>query len=280
MGVFRSINIKEVISMLLVLDIGNTNISIGVFEGDGRGDMESMAVHARFSSIDRTADEAGLLLGNLIESKGISKSSISGAILCCVVPSLEEAWKGAVREYLRFAPVVVSNKLDLGLRIDMDHPAEVGADRLANAVGAAGKYGCPVVAVDLGTAINIDVVSTDGAYMGGAIAPGLLTSVRTLFSRTAKLPQVALEAPPRAIGRNTINAIQSGIIYGYAGLVDALVARILGELGTDAPVVATGGHAEILAAESRTIKTVDNWLTLDGLRIIYRRNRLGNKDAL
>jgi type III pantothenate kinase len=189
------------------------------------------------------------------------------------VPSLESVWRGAVKEYFRFDPVVVSCELDLGMKVEMDYPAEVGADRLANAVGAVGKYGYPVVAVDLGTAINIDVVSKEGSYVGGAIAPGLLTSVRTLFSRTAKLPQVTLEAPPRVIGGNTINAIQSGIIYGYTGLVDELVTRILRELDADAPVVATGGHAEILAAESRTIKIVDHWLTLDGLRMIYHRNK-------
>ena len=262
--------------MLLVIDIGNTNVSAGVFEDSERDSRESLAVHARFSSVDRTSDEAGLLLFDLLRSKGVPPEAIDGAILCCVVPNLEGVWRGAVREYFRFDPVVVSGKLDLGMKIDMDFPGEVGADRLANAVGAEAKYGRPVVAVDLGTAINIDVVSGEGAYIGGAIAPGLLTSVRTLFSKTAKLPQVALEAPPRAIGRNTVNAIQSGIIYGYTGLVDELVRRILAELGTDAAVVATGGHADVLAAESKTIKTVDHWLTLDGLRIIYRRNRRGD----
>jgi len=251
--------------MLLVLDIGNTNISVGVYD-------KNLAIHARFSSIDRTADEAGLLLESLLRSKDVPLKTIDGAILCCVAPSLEAAWRGAIREYFGFDPVIVSDKLDLGIKIDIDFPGEVGADRLANAVGAAAKYGCPVVAVDLGTTINIDVVSPDGSYIGGAIAPGLLTSIRTLFSRTAKLPQVALEAPPRAIGRNTINAIQSGIIYGYTGLVDELARRILGELGEDATVVATGGHADVLAAESKMIKAVDHWLTLDGLRIIYDRN--------
>ena len=264
--------------LLLVLDIGNTNVSAGVYKDDTSDSGERALVHARFSSVDRTTDEAGLLLENLLRSKGVSPDAIDGAILCCVVPNIEGAWRGAVQEYFHFDPVVVSDKLDLGMKIDMDFPGEVGADRLANAVGASAKYGCPVVAVDLGTAINIDVVSRDGSYIGGAIAPGLLTSVRTLFSKTAKLPQVALEAPPSAIGRNTINAIQSGIIYGYTGLVDALVTRILGELEADAAVVATGGHADVLAAESKTIKTVDRWLTLDGLKIIYRRNRRSRDD--
>ena len=251
--------------MLLVLDIGNTNISVGVYD-------EDIAADARFSSTDRTADEAGLLLESLLCSRGIPLNAIDGAIFCCVVPNLEVAWRGAIKKYFRFDPVIVSDKLDLGIKIDTDFPGEVGADRLANAVGAAAKYGSPVIAVDLGTAINIDVVSRDYSYIGGALAPGLMTSVRTLFSGTAKLPQVALEAPPRAIGRNTINAIQSGIIYGYTGLVDELVKRIVEELGEEAFVVATGGHADTLAAQSKMIKAVDYRLTLDGLRIIYKRN--------
>jgi type III pantothenate kinase len=205
-------------------------------------------------------------------SRGISGGAVTGAILCCVVPRLESAWRGAVSAYFGVTPIVVSNKLDLGMEIDMDLPEEVGADRLANAAGAAEKYGRPVVAVDLGTAINIDVVSARGAYIGGVIAPGLATSVQTLFSRTAQLPQVTLEAPPRVIGRNTINAIQSGIVHGFTGLVDGLVLGIKEELGADAPVVATGGHAEVLAARSKTIRFLDKTLTLDGLRAIYRRN--------
>ncbi|MDR1137786.1 MAG: type III pantothenate kinase [Synergistaceae bacterium] len=264
--------------MLLVLDIGNTNASIGIFEG-GEAKTGELAVQARFSSIDRTSDEAGLMLNSLLCSNRVSKDGIDGAILCSVVPSLEAVWRNAIMEYIGVVPITVSDKLDLGMSVDMDFPGEVGADRLANAVGAAEKYGCPVVAVDLGTAINIDVVSGDGSYIGGAIAPGLSTSVNTLFSKTAKLPQVALEAPPSAIGKNTVTAIQSGIVYGYTGLVDELVRRILSELGTEATVVATGGHAEILAAESATVKIVDRRLTLDGLRAIYLRNKAGGADA-
>ena len=251
--------------MLLVLDIGNTTISMGVYDKD-------LALQARFTSIDRTADETGLLLENLLRSRGVPLDAVDGAILCCVVPNFEVAWRRAIKEYFRLDAVIMSDKLDLGIKIDMDFPGEVGADRLANAVGAAVKYGCPVIAVDLGTAINIDVVSSGGSYIGGAIAPGLLASVGTLSTRTAKLPQVALEAPPRAIGRNTIHAIQSGIVYGYTGLVDELVRRIQGELGGVAAVVATGGNADTLAAESNMIETVDHFLTLDGLRIIYNRN--------
>lgn len=262
--------------MILVLDIGNTNMSIGVFGDDSCEAAESLVVHARFSSVDRTPDEAGLLLENLLRSHGVDAGSIDGAILCSVVPRLEAVWKEGIGAYFNVKAIAVSNKLDLGMRVDIDIPDEVGADRLANAVAAAEKYGCPVVAVDLGTAINIDVVSAEGCYIGGAIAPGLSTSVQTLFSRTAKLPQVALDAPPRVIGRNTIHAIQSGIVYGYTGLVDELVERVFLELGTKTPVIATGGQAEILASNSRTITNVDQWLTLDGLRIIFRRNKSKN----
>jgi type III pantothenate kinase len=260
--------------MLLTLDIGNTNTTIGIFGGgpDYPPGAE-LLVHARFSSVERTADEAGLLALNLFFSHGIDAGAIDGAIVCGVAPSLESTWIEAVTEYCGVSPVVVSDKLDLGISIETDNPAEVGADRLANAAAAAEKYGKPVISVDLGTAINIDVVSSRGSYIGGAIAPGLLTSAWTLFSKTAKLPQVTLEAPTFAIGRNTINAIQSGIVFGYTGLVDELVERISAELGGWPPVVATGGHAEILAAHSRTITAVDRWLTLDGLRIIYGRNK-------
>jgi type III pantothenate kinase len=275
--------------MLLVLDIGNTNIAIGVFSefsefsesgtfdvsgafGGDAGDRNGELIgHWRFSSLGRTGDEAGLLLESLLDSHGFDKALIGGAILCSVVPSLEAVWYDAVSRYVGQRPLIVSHDIDLGMRVDIDNPSEVGADRLANAAAASEKFGRPVIAVDLGTAINFDVVSDDGAYIGGAIAPGLAVSVETLFSRTAKLPQVALHAPKRVIGRNTINAVQSGIIYGYAGLVDALIEGMFAELGTRTPVVATGGHADILASHSRTITNVEPWLTLDGLRVIYRR---------
>jgi type III pantothenate kinase len=165
----------------------------------------------------------------------------------------------------------VSRHIDLGIAVNVDNPDEVGADRLVNSVAAMTKYGRPVVAVDLGTAITLDVVSAEGAYIGGAIAPGLAVSMETLFSRTAKLPQIALTTPERFIGRNTMEAVQSGIVNGYTGLVDALVEGIFSELGGRTPVVATGGHAKILASQSRTITHVEPWLTLEGLLILYKR---------
>lgn len=251
--------------MLLVLDIGNTNTVIGIFDED------RLAVHWRLSSSDRTSDEAGILIQNLLDSHAFSRSDISGAIIASVVPRFEELWTYAIKNYLRVEPFIVKNDMSLGIKVEMDNPDEVGADRLVNSVAAVAKYGCPLVTVDLGTAITLDVVSADGAYIGGAIAPGLAVSMETLFSRTAKLPQIALTAPERVIGRNTKNAIQSGIVYGYVGLVDSLVERIFDELGCRTPVIATGGHAEILAKNSKVITNVEPWLTLDGLLILYKR---------
>jgi type III pantothenate kinase len=251
--------------MLLVLDIGNTNTVVGVFDGD------ALIGHWRLSSSDRTSDEAGILARSLIELGGLSCGDVVGAILSSVVPRLEEVWFEAIRSYIRVTPVVVSRHIDLGMEVDMDCPDEVGADRLVDSVAAMTKYGCPAVTVDLGTAITLDVVSPSGTYIGGAIAPGLAVSMETLFSRAAKLPQIALTAPGRFIGRNTMEAVQSGIVNGYTGLVDSLVDGIFSELGTRAPVVATGGHAEILASRSRTITHIEPWLTLEGLLILYRR---------
>lgn len=251
--------------MLLVLDIGNTNTVIGMFEGD------RLRGHWRFSSLERTSDEAGLLLQNLLDSHRVPRDHIKGTILSSVVPRLEEVWHEALRNYLDLTPYVVTHHMDLGMKIDTNNPREVGADRLVNSVAAMEKFGCPLITVDLGTAITLDVVSADGAYIGGAIAPGLSVSMETLFSRTAKLPQIALTAPQRVIGRDTKSAIQSGIVYGYVGLVDSLVERIFEELETRTPVIATGGHAKILAMQSKTITNIEPWLTLDGLSILYRR---------
>ena len=251
--------------MLLVLDTGNTNTVIGLFEDD------RLIGHWRFSSSEMTGDEAGLKLQSLLFFSGFSKDKINGAILSSVVPKQEDIWKGAVTRYFGLNPFIVTHSMDLGMKIDIDRPSEVGADRLVNSVAAMKKYGCPLVTVDLGTAITVDVISGDGAYIGGAIAPGLSVSMETLFSRTAKLPQIVLAAPGCVIGRNTKSAIQSGIVYGYAGLVDSLVERIFLELGARTPVVATGGHAEIIAGESTTITNIEPWLTLDGLLILYKR---------
>lgn len=255
--------------MLLVLDIGNTNTVLGLFDiSDGNNVLVGKW---RVSSLDRTVDETGLLLISLLEVHRVQAGGIKGIVLSSVVPRLEEIWSQALRSYIGAPTYVVANDADLGIGIDVDNPAEVGADRLVNSVAAVEKYGCPLITVDLGTAITLDVVSKDRNYIGGAIAPGLSVSVDTLFSRTARLPQIPLTPPKRAIGRNTRHAIQSGIVYGYAGLLDSLVERMWGELGEKTRVIATGGHAEIIAKSSRTITAIEPWLTLGGLLILYYR---------
>lgn len=251
--------------MLLVVDIGNTNTVVGIFKDD------KLVGHWRITSAMQTSDELGLLVCSLLHTHDHSMKEIKGAITASVVPRLEEVWRESLRRYVGITPYSVKSSAPLGMKIEMDNPSEVGADRLVNAVAAKEKYGYPLIAVDLGTAITLDVVSKDGAYIGGTIAPGLAVSVETLFSRTAQLPQIPLAAPERAIGKNTIHAIQSGIVYGFVGLVDALAERVFDELGTRTPVIATGGHAGIVSKHSRTITNVEPWLTLDGLEIIYRR---------
>jgi len=252
--------------VLLVLYAGNTNTVLGVYR------VEELIASFRLLSERRTADELGLFLRSLLATSSIPHGEVRGAILSSVVPALDGAWIEAVRRYLGISCLRVRAGLDLGIEIRYGVPQEVGADRLVNAVAGVARYGAPLVIVDLGTAITLDVVAPDGAYLGGAIAPGLVVSMESLFSRTAKLPQVALEAPRSVIGGNTAEAIQSGIVFGYAGLIDALAERIFGELGVRCPVVATGGHAAILADCSRTISAVEPWLTLEGLRRIFLRN--------
>lgn len=263
--ILKFFTVKGVGALLLVLDIGNTNTVVGVFDG------ETLSAHWRLSTTDRTADELGIMLSDLMRSHRMPIADIRGAIMASVVPKFEELWTEAIAHYTGVAPYVVRHDLPIGMKIELDNPEEIGADRLVNAVAASAKFGCPVIAVDLGTAITLDVVSSDGAYIGGAIAPGLAVSAENLFRRTAKLPQIPLVAPETVIGKNTRHAIQSGIVYGFAGLVDQLVERIFAELGTRTHVVATGGHAGIIATHARTVTAVEPWLMLDGLLIIYER---------
>lgn len=252
--------------MILVVDVGNTNTVIGVYVGDQlRGSWRVMSER-------RTSDELGLTLTGLMGAGGLG-GHLEGAIISSVVPSLDGPWREAIRRYMGVEPLEVSCQLDLGIQVAYGNPAEVGADRLVNAVAGVALYGSPIAIVDLGTAITLDVVDRQGRYLGGAIAPGLVLSMETLFSRTAKLPQVSLDAPGSVIGKSTMESIRSGIIYGYAGMIDSLVDRVFVELGEEFPVLATGGHASVLAEHSRHRVTVDPWLTLKGLKIIYERNR-------
>ncbi len=251
--------------MILTIDVGNTTTVVGLFRGD------ELVRHWRLVSERKTSDEVGILLLNLLTLSSIPPSEIKGAALSSVVPSLDGIISEAVQNYLSVPCVKVSSDLDLGIEIAYKNRWEVGADRLVNSVAGVHRYGSPLVVVDFGTAITLDVISPEGAYLGGTISPGLVTSMDALFGKTSKLPQVALEAPERVIGDSTMLAIQSGVVYGTAGAVDALVRRIWDQLGVTSPVVATGGHAATVAKVSSTITYVDHWLTLEGLRLIYSR---------
>jgi len=257
--------------MLLVIDTGNTTTVVGLFNGD------ELVGHWRLSSRMFTSDEFGVYLLTLFSTIGAApdkkNEKIDGAILASVVPALDIPIREAVKTYFGVNCLRVDTFLDLGMEIRYGAPLEVGADRIVNALGGRHKYGSPLIIVDYGTAITFDVVSEDGAYLGGVIAPGLVTGMQALFSRTAKVPQVRFELPPSVIGRNTNESTQSGMLHGNAGLTEHLIEKIRLELGIKAKVIATGGHAELMASLVKSIDHVDQRLTLDGLRLIYERNR-------
>lgn len=254
--------------MFLAIDIGNTTITLGVFAGEG------LKARWRLSSdVYRTAAEYGVLLRQLLESEGIPASSVQAAALASVVPSLVPVFEEVCRRYFAVRPLVVDTGVRTGMRIVYDNPRDVGADRVADAVAGVKLYGTPLIIVDFGTATVFDAVSKDGDYLGGAIAPGIAIAAEALFQRTAKLPRVELERPRAAIGKNTVMAMQSGIVFGYVGLVEAMIERFQQELGGGARVVATGGWAHLIARETAAIQVVNMDLTLVGLRIIYQMNR-------
>jgi type III pantothenate kinase len=253
--------------MHLAIDVGNTNVTLGVFEG------EKLKASWRLApDINRLADEYGVLMVNLLAHEGIDCAEIDAAVMGSVVPDLDPVFESACRSYLGVQPLVVSAGVRTGLRILYDSPREVGADRVADAVAAVRLYAPPLIVVDLGTATVFDAISKDGDYLGGAIAPGLAIAVEALFRRAARLYRVELARPQSVIGRNTVAAIQSGVIYGYVGLIEGMVRRFKEELGEGAKVVATGGWAEMMAAETPVIDVVDTNLTLTGLRFIYEMN--------
>jgi type III pantothenate kinase len=254
--------------MLLAVDVGNTNITIGVFAGS-----KLKATWRVATGVHRMPDEYASLLLHLFERQGIDASKITDAILCSVVPPLAGVFEEMYRRYLKVSPLVIEAGVKTGVRISMDNPREVGADRIVNAVAAHHLYGGAVIVIDLGTATTFDAVSEEGDYLGGAIAPGIAIATEALFARTAVLPRVELTHPKRAIGRNTVAAMQSGIVFGYAGLIEGIVGRIREELGGKAKVVATGGYAELLARETPVIDEVNLDLTLIGLRLIYEMNK-------
>ncbi|MDR0843345.1 MAG: type III pantothenate kinase [Acidobacteriota bacterium] len=253
--------------MLLAIDIGNTNVTLGVFEGETLGPRLRLATNT-----GRTADEYGLAMLDAFRRVGVAVANIHAVALASVVPALTSLFIEGCQNYLNRQPLVVDGAMRTGLRSLYDDPQQLGADRIVDAAAAYKLYGGPVCVIDFGTATTFDAVSADGDFLGGAIAPGIGIAAEALYRRAAKLPKVDLEPPPAAIGGNTRNSLQSGILYGYAGLVDGMVARFRAELGADMKVVATGGLAEIVAAEAGSIGILAPWLMLDGLRIIYELN--------
>jgi type III pantothenate kinase len=255
--------------MLFCIDIGNTNIVLGVT------DKDQVLEHWRIrTEKDATPDELWILIGNLFGSSKIRMSDITDIIISCVVPPLLNAAEELARRYFNITPIIVGPGLKTGMPIHYDNPKEVGADRIVNAVAAYEKYRTGLVVVDFGTATTFDCVSDEGAYIGGAIAPGVTISCEALFQKASKLPRVEIFAKPKnVIAKDTISSMNVGIIYGYAGLVDGIVKRIKKDVGYDLTVVATGGLAPLICEESETIDHVEEFLTLEGLMIIFKRNR-------
>ena len=254
--------------MLLAIDIGNTNIILGMFK-----DKELCATWRIATGIHRMADEYAVILLSLLRQQGLDAPDVTKVALCSVVPPLTAVFEELCQQYCHVSPLVVRAGVKTGVRIRMDNPAEVGADRIVDAAAAHHLYGGPVIIVDLGTATTFDTVSREGDYLGGAIAPGLSTAAESLFTRAAMLPRVELTRPERAIGTSTIAAMQSGLVFGYVGLIEGIIARIQQELGEKARVVATGGYAELIAKETSVIDVVNTDLTLIGLRLIYLMNQ-------
>jgi type III pantothenate kinase len=254
--------------VLLAIDVGNTETMLGVFDG------ERLAWHWRLATRpERTADELALLFGGFLEQQGLSFTrQITAVALASVVPDQTQALRDMVRNYFHFSPVVVEPGIKTGVSVSTDNPKEVGADRVVNALAAFTRYGGPCIVVDFGTATTYDAVSADGEYLGGAIAPGIQVSAAALFSATARLTRVEVRAPRSAVGRNTVESLQSGLVFGTAAEVDGMVERIRSELGGDAVVVATGGLAGTVVPECRSIQHHDPWLTLEGLRLIFEKN--------
>ena len=255
---------------LLVIDVGNTNTVLGVFQG-----KELRAQWRLTTNRAQTADEYGILIRNLFKLDGIEADQISAIMVASVVPPLNGLLEEMAQKYFHLQALFLGPGTKTGIAIHYDSPQDVGADRIANSVAAFEKHGGPCVIVDFGTAITFDVVSEKGEYLGGVIAPGIGISAEALFQRAARLPRVEIREPQHVIGSNTVSSMQSGLFYGAVGLVDGILDRLCAELGKKTRVIATGGQASLVCAASKYNPPVDSALTLEGLRIIYERNRPG-----
>ena len=254
--------------MIFVIDVGNTNTVIGVYEGD------TLRYHWRIeTNRNKTDDEYGMIIKSLLEHEGLSFDQFDGIIISSVVPPIMFALEGMCKKYFGVKPLVVGPGIKTGLDIKYENPREVGADRIVNAVAGIHEFGSPLIIVDFGTATTYCYINEDKQYMGGAIAPGINISTEALYSRASKLPRIEITRPDGIIGKNTVSAMQSGILYGYVGQVEGIVSRIKAQSKVEPLVIATGGLATLIANESTAIDIVEPFLTLKGLQLIYKRNR-------